>query len=99
MDDVFRQGIGRSIRENSNDASPEDVQIFASRFYYISGDYKNASFYADIKSKIAELDKKHKVDGLHIFYLSVPPFLYPFRWFSCATLQASVAPLVDFIWL
>jgi glucose-6-phosphate 1-dehydrogenase len=75
-DEQFQQTAQQAIRENSDDISAKELKDFTDRFYYISGDYNNASFYADIKNKLPVLDKKHKVDGCHIFYLAVPPFLY-----------------------
>jgi len=75
-DEQFRQTAQQAIQEHSGDISLKETEPFISRLYYISGDYDDARFYDNLKSKLAELDKKHKVDGSHIFYLAVPPFLY-----------------------
>ncbi len=75
-DEEFRQVAERAIREDSGDSSVKAIAPFINKLYYISGDYSDASFYDKIKSKLAELDKKHKVDGAVVFYLAVPPFLY-----------------------
>jgi len=72
----FRQIAQQAIQENSSDRSVKAIAPFIDKLYYISGDYSDASFYDNIRIKLAELDKKHKVDGSHIFYLAVPPFLY-----------------------
>jgi glucose-6-phosphate 1-dehydrogenase len=76
LDEQFRQIAQQAIKENSSSISGKELKSFTDKLYYISGDYSNASFYDNIKIKLAELDKKHRVDGSVIFYLAVPPFLY-----------------------
>jgi len=76
LDEQFRQIAQQAIKENSSSISAKELKSFTDKLYYISGDYSNASFYDNIKIKLAELDKKHRVDGSVIFYLAVPPFLY-----------------------
>jgi len=75
-DEEFRQVAEQAIQEESVDTSAKAIAPFINKLYYISGDYSDASFYDKIKVKLAELDKKHKVDGAVVFYLAVPPFLY-----------------------
>jgi len=75
-DEQFRQITQQAIQENSGDMSAKAIAPFIDKLYYLSGDYSEASFYDNIRSKLAELDKKHKVDGAVVFYLAVPPFLY-----------------------
>jgi len=76
-DQIFRQTAKQAIQENTKDSSGEQIDTFVDKFHYINGDYNDAAFYKNIKAKLDKLDKEHKVDGAHIFYLSVPPFLYP----------------------
>lgn len=75
-DDQFRQDAQKAIEQNSNDITSEKIRLFTDKLYYISGDYNDPSFYKNIKTRLAELNTKHKVDGSCIFYLAVPPFLY-----------------------
>jgi glucose-6-phosphate 1-dehydrogenase len=75
-DEQFRQMAQKAIQESTNENSAEAISFFADKLYYLSGDYSDASLYDKIKVKLAELDKKHKVDGAVVFYLAVPPFLY-----------------------
>lgn len=75
-DEEFRQVAEQAIQEESVDTSAKAIAPFINKLYYISGDYSDASFYDKIKVKLAEFDKKHKVDGAVVFYLAVPPFLY-----------------------
>ena len=75
-DKKFRQIAQQTIQEKADNLPSEELRAFTSKLYYINGDYTDASLYDNIKTKLAELDKKHKVNGAHIFYLAVPPFLY-----------------------
>ena len=64
------------IAQQSISAPAKDSESFLKKLYYVSGDYADAAFYENIKTRLGELDQKYKVDGNHIFYLAVPPFLY-----------------------
>jgi len=75
-DQQFRQIAKEAIQKASTNNSTDELRSFVDRLYYISGDYSDSLFYGNIKTRLAELDKKHKVDGPHIFYLAVPPLLY-----------------------
>ena len=75
-DEDFRKTAQQAIRESSGDVSAKDLNAFTEKLYYVDGDYDDAAFYESIKAKLVQLDKKHKIDGCHIFYLAVPPFLY-----------------------
>jgi len=72
----FRKYAKQAIRQNSIDATAKAFNSFTEKLYYIDGDYNDAAFYARIKTKLTELDKKHKVDSSRVFYLAVPPLLY-----------------------
>ena len=75
-DEDFRETAQQAIRESHSGASVKDLNAFTEKLYYVDGDYNDAAFYESIKAKLVLLDKKHKIDGCHIFYLAVPPFLY-----------------------
>jgi len=75
-DKEFREVAERAVKESFSDVSAKDLSLFTDKLYYVDGDYSDAAFYDNIKAKLVELDKKHKVDGSRIFYLAVPPFLY-----------------------
>ena len=75
-DEQFRQDAQQAIKERSSGVSSKDLEPFTNRLYYITGDYSDISLYAEITSKITQLNQKHHVDGSMIYYLSVPPFLY-----------------------
>jgi glucose-6-phosphate 1-dehydrogenase len=75
-DEDFRKTAQQAIRESSSDASAKDLNAFTEKLYYVDGAYNDAAFYESIKARLVHLDKKHKIDGCHIFYLAVPPLLY-----------------------
>lgn len=75
-DEKFRQIAQQAIQEESGDTSAKAIEPFIKKLCYISGDYNDTAFHNEIRIKLDELDKKHKVDGCRIFYLAVPPFLY-----------------------
>ena len=75
-DENFRQTALNALQKASPSVSPEDFTPFINKLYYASGEYVENQLYQNIKTRLTELDKKHKVDGPHIFYLAVPPFLY-----------------------
>ena len=76
-DENFREVAQQAIRESISHVSAKDLNAFTERLYYIDGDYSDAAFYKRIKARLAELDKKYKVYDSLLFYLAVPPFLYP----------------------
>jgi glucose-6-phosphate 1-dehydrogenase len=75
-DEEFRINSEQTIRNSSNAISPDKLDVFVNKLYYIEGDYNDPNFYEHIKARLAELDKKHNVYESLIHYLSVPPFLY-----------------------
>ncbi len=75
-DEKFEQFSAEAIAKDAAGAA-EQAKNFTQKCSFISGDYDDAKFYDGLKKRIEELNKLHKVDGNLIFYLSVPPFLYP----------------------
>jgi len=93
-DETFRQNARQAIQESLSNLSINEAENFIKKFYYVSGDYEDVSFYKNIKNRLIELDKKYKVDGSCIFYLAVPPFLYSsiVEQLGCAGLSCSDEP-------
>jgi len=76
-DQLFRENAREAMKKASFSLSQRTLQSFLQRLYFISGDYNDPAFYKKIEAKLIELDKTYRVDSAHIFYLAVPPFLYP----------------------
>ncbi|UCF00131.1 MAG: glucose-6-phosphate dehydrogenase [Planctomycetota bacterium] len=75
-DDQFRVTAQDSIRQKSQFLSAKALKTFTDKLYYIDGDYADDNLYQRIKTRLAELDKKHNVFESLVYYLAVPPFLY-----------------------
>ncbi|MDD5064662.1 MAG: glucose-6-phosphate dehydrogenase [Phycisphaerae bacterium] len=75
-DEDFRKTAQQAIRETRTDAAAKDINAFTEKLYYVDGDYEDSAFYENIKARLISLNKKHKIDCCHIFYLAVPPILY-----------------------
>ena len=75
-DEQFRELAKKSISENSDFVSAQDVNIFLERFYYIEGSYDDVNLYQRISERVKEFDNKYKGIENIVFYLAVPPFLY-----------------------
>ena len=73
-DEDFAKIAAETIKKEN---AKTQMKIFTDKCHFISGDYNDAKFYQSLKQRIEELNRLHKVDGNLIFYLSVPPFLYP----------------------
>ncbi|MGA2916133.1 MAG: glucose-6-phosphate dehydrogenase [Sedimentisphaerales bacterium] len=71
-DDDFRKIAAEAVKGIL--PAPEK---FLNNFYYTSGDYADRQFYSDIKQRLSDLDKKTGKNFGRIFYLSLPPQLYP----------------------
>ena len=71
-DDDFKKEAADAVKNIL--ASPEK---FLNNFYYVSGDYSDKNFYSDIKKRLSEFDKKEGKNLGRIFYLSLPPTIYP----------------------
>jgi len=76
-DQQFRDIAEQALKEKNAEVSSEKLKAFTDKLHYLSGDYTDPQFYTGLKNKIAELNKSHGVDGNILFYLAVPPFLYP----------------------
>jgi glucose-6-phosphate 1-dehydrogenase len=50
---------------------------FADRISYLQGEYDQPETYAHLQSRLEELDRRHGTRGNVLFYLAVPPTLYP----------------------
>jgi len=76
-DDAFRDKVRTSLQAVFQIEQDATLEAFLRQTYYVAGDYVDAGLYQRICRRITELDSIHNVEGVRIFYLSVPPFLYP----------------------
>ena len=74
-DDEFRSAMKAAINEfGAEDAVNEsEWQSFASRLFYLAGEFGDTAHYAQLKTKLEEIDKQYDTGGNHIFYLATAP--------------------------
>ncbi len=69
----FRRGIQDANGASGSDKWPAQSEAFLERCFYVQGDYRSAELYRLLQDRMAQLDKQFRVDGVRLFYLSVPP--------------------------
>jgi glucose-6-phosphate 1-dehydrogenase len=75
-DEDFRAMACESITQAGEDVSDADRRAFSDRCYYLYGDYKSQSTYAELSRRIRRLEIDHKTGGNRVFYFSLPPAVY-----------------------
>src|SRR5258707_3778489 len=78
-DDSFRTATSDAAK-NMSDIGPVDPakwEQFASNLSYTHGDYKEQNAYAQLPTRLNELDAQKGLSGNRLFYLSTPPEIYP----------------------
>jgi len=78
-DDAFQQSAVDSVKKfaDANTLREEECKEFAGALAYVSGEYHQADAFAKLKSRLEDLDRKHKLNGNRLFYLATPPDIYP----------------------
>jgi glucose-6-phosphate 1-dehydrogenase len=78
-DDGFRAMAGEAAKSIAEvgPIDPEKWSEFASNLHYNTGDYGNQEAYAQLATRLAELEAQKKLGGNRLFYLSTPPEVYP----------------------
>lgn len=74
-DEQFKQTACEAIKDDQGDS--EDVGDFCGHCYYLSGNYDELNFYDQISENLEKLDHKYQTGRNHIFYLSLPPTVFP----------------------
>jgi glucose-6-phosphate 1-dehydrogenase len=73
-DNEFRSRMRDDMKEfASNEVNPEEWKWLEDRLYYMSGDFNDDAMYEQLKSRVAELDKKHQTQENCSFYLAAAP--------------------------
>jgi glucose-6-phosphate 1-dehydrogenase len=73
-DEEFRAKVRKDIRQFAPHPIDDTLCTWLiERIYYISGDFRIAAKYAELKNKLAELDTKHNTPGNYLYYLATAP--------------------------
>ena len=61
-DKDFRLSVKQAIEKKADlDSDAGQIETFLNKLYYSAGNYDDISFYNDMKTRLAELDKKHSL--------------------------------------
>jgi glucose-6-phosphate 1-dehydrogenase len=73
-DDQFRDKVKKDIKEFAPDPIDDTLcDWLIERIYYICADFRDATKYGELKTKLAELDAKYKTPGNYFYYLATAP--------------------------
>ena len=74
----FRKKMKESILAFSEEKNPDEKLIddFTESVFYRSMDNANTGDYADLKSRLEDIDSKLHTSGNYIFYMATPPVMY-----------------------
>ncbi|MCY4082391.1 MAG: glucose-6-phosphate dehydrogenase [Caldilineaceae bacterium] len=76
-DDEMRQRARTSMLGNPEvEFQNADWEAFASRLFYISGEYDDSEGFLRLSERIATLEEQWSIGGNRLFYLSTPPSVY-----------------------
>lgn len=76
-DDDWRQRARSSMLANPEvEFQSADWDLFASRLYYLSGEYDDAEGFQRIRDRMAMLEEQWNIGGNRLIYLSTPPTVY-----------------------
>ena len=78
-DAAFRDRLYEGVAQYSR-SSPGICEMwprFADRHSYLAGDYDDAETYRRLAERLAQLDAEAGTQSNRLFYLAIPPVLYP----------------------
>ncbi len=76
-DDEFRSRARSSVIAHADgDLQSSAWDVFATRLFYISGDYDDDEGFKRLRCRMKSLDKQWDIGGNRLFYLSTPPSVY-----------------------
>lgn len=76
-DEQFRASLAKSLKSDDAAGGGPMLDMFIKRCHYIAGSYSDPDFYARMSSRLGELESKFPTGGRRVFYLSIPPSLFP----------------------
>ncbi len=73
----FRAKISSDIKEFATITVEKDLwEWFSNRLYYHAGDFRDPNLYAQLKERLAAVDKEQGTPGNYLFYLATSPVFF-----------------------
>ena len=73
-DEQFRKRVFEDIKTYCGECVDNDVWAwFASRFYYLAGNFNDDGLYGRVKESLSKLDQEHSTHQNFFFYMAVAP--------------------------
>jgi glucose-6-phosphate 1-dehydrogenase len=72
----FREHLHQGVRQFGR-LEPQVWDTFGTRLSYLSGGYDEPETYRSLKQRLLQLDEEAGTRGNRLFYLAIPPELYP----------------------
>ncbi len=76
-DEEYQNKVRHDLSEKFTDASGEEIETFVGRLSYSPGAFDETRTYTGLAEKLKTLDSKFGLDGQYVFYLAVPPTIFP----------------------
>jgi glucose-6-phosphate 1-dehydrogenase len=76
-DEQYRRKMTDALKSLVKNEDYARIENFSKRVFYVHGDYGQLEFYNNIRQRLSELDNQFNQHGPHIFYLAVPPNIFP----------------------
>lgn len=78
-DDSFRTAMREACDKHARRRPTEDAvwESFASKLFFLPGEFESADDYVRLREKLAELDSTRGTEGRRIYYMAAPPQFFP----------------------
>ena len=78
-DSAFQESAAEAVRKNSDGRAIDgnELRSFAQSFAYVAGEYDQPNAFEKLSHRLDELDKERHLEGNRLFYLAMPPSVYP----------------------
>ncbi len=74
--DQFRAKVADDTREFAGSVDADLMDWFSRRIYYVTGEFKDASSYQQLRDQLQKADKDHGTHGNYLFYLATAPIFF-----------------------
>jgi glucose-6-phosphate 1-dehydrogenase len=78
-DEAFHERLYEGMHQYGRfkPSQEEHWPLFSERVSYLAGGYDDPATYRALEKRLAEIDAQHDTSGNRLFYLSIPPSVYP----------------------